>query len=170
MIIQQELDNRYSSLITAMLNLSDKLVLTGGLSLQLLNIVPVKCTSDIDFGLRSMLTEQEFDLIRDFFGFKIIKRAEIDNYTNTIQIEEHTEMYDYSNLNQELQQRYWSKTNIINYNLKETELKELIEKLMWVNRPEYAISMIRSPRICKNVDSEQLVILLRKIITDRNNF
>ena len=110
-------------------------------------------TETTETNVIEVLINHYIELEKEEECIRILKNAPLRNETWRI----------VSNLNQELQQRYWSKTNIINYNLKETELKELIEKLMWVNRPEYAISMIRSPRICKNVDSEQLVILLRKM-------
>lgn len=87
---------------------------------------------------------------------KIVKNAPLRNETWQI----------ISNLSEELQKRYWSETNARSYGLKEEELKELIDKLIWVDRPKFAISIIGFPEVLKNVNSEQLAILLKEMATN----
>jgi len=87
---------------------------------------------------------------------KIVKNAPLRNETWQIVL----------NLSEELQKRYWSETDVRSYGLKEEELKELIDRLIWVNRPKFAISIIGFPQVLKNVNSEQLAILLKEMATN----
>jgi plasmid maintenance system antidote protein VapI len=74
-------------------------------------------------------------------------------YRNTWQI--------VSELSPELQKKYWSETQLRGYDFKENDLSELIDNLISVNRPRYALHMVEHR--FKQVGSEQLVTLLEKI-------
>ena len=64
-------DNReaFDKYLLPLLAMNDKFVLTGSLSLKLLGFEPLDKVGDFDIGLTSAFTEEEFNTIKNFFGF-----------------------------------------------------------------------------------------------------
>lgn len=64
-------DNReaFDKYLLPLLAMNDKFVLTGSLSLKLLGFEPLDRVGDFDIGLTSAFTEEEFNTIKNFFGF-----------------------------------------------------------------------------------------------------
>ena len=64
-------DNReaFNKYLLPLLAMNDKFVLTGSLSLKLLGFEPLDKVGDFDIGLTSAFTEEEFNTIKNFFGF-----------------------------------------------------------------------------------------------------
>lgn len=64
-------DNReaFDKYLLPLLAMNNKFVLTGSLSLKLLGFEPLDKVGDFDIGLTSAFTEEEFNTIKNFFGF-----------------------------------------------------------------------------------------------------
>lgn len=64
-------DNKeaFDKYLLPLLAMNDKFVLTGSLSLKLLGFEPLDRVGDFDIGLTSAFTEEEFNTIKNFFGF-----------------------------------------------------------------------------------------------------
>ena len=64
-------DNReaFDKYLLPLLAMNDKFILTGSLSLKLLGFEPLDRVGDFDIGLTSAFTEEEFNTIKNFFGF-----------------------------------------------------------------------------------------------------
>lgn len=64
-------DNReaFDKYLLPLLAMNDKFVLTGSLSLKLLGFEPLDKVGDFDIGLTSAFTEEDFNTIKNFFGF-----------------------------------------------------------------------------------------------------
>ena len=60
-----KLKDEIEAIILPMMNLSNKLVLTGSISLNLLGVDLCREVGDIDLGLTSMLTKEEYMYIID---------------------------------------------------------------------------------------------------------
>ena len=58
----------FDKYILPMLAMNDKFVLTGSLSLKLLGFEPIDRVGDIDIGLLSPFTEEEWTTLKNFFG------------------------------------------------------------------------------------------------------
>lgn len=64
-------DNKeaFEKYLLPLLAMNDKFVLTGSLSLKLLGFEPLDRVGDFDIGLTSKFTEEEYNTIKNFFGF-----------------------------------------------------------------------------------------------------
>jgi hypothetical protein len=64
-------DNKeaFEKYLLPLLAMNEKFVLTGSLSLKLLGFEPLDKVGDFDLGLTSPFTEEEFNTIKNFFGF-----------------------------------------------------------------------------------------------------
>lgn len=64
-------DNKeaFDKYLLPLLAMNDKFVLTGSLSLKLLGFEPLDRVGDFDLGLTSKFTEEEYNTIKNFFGF-----------------------------------------------------------------------------------------------------
>jgi hypothetical protein len=60
----------FDKYILPMLAMNDKFVLTGSLSLKLLGFEPIDRVGDIDIGLLSPFTEEEWTTLKNFFGLQ----------------------------------------------------------------------------------------------------
>jgi len=66
-----EKDNKeaFDKYLLPLLAMNDKFVLTGSLSLKLLGFEPLNRVGDFDIGLTSVFTEEDFNIVKNFFGF-----------------------------------------------------------------------------------------------------
>ena len=60
----------FDKYVLPMLAMNDKFVLTGSLSLKLLGFEPIDRVGDIDIGLLSPFTEEEWTTLKNFFGLQ----------------------------------------------------------------------------------------------------
>jgi len=59
----------FDKYLLPLLAMNDKFVLTGSLSLKLLSFEPLDKVGDFDIGITSPFTEEDFNIVKNFFGF-----------------------------------------------------------------------------------------------------
>ena len=76
------LPQKYDDVIMPLLNINDKLVLGGSLSLYIMNIMKYDFTQrvpDVDMGLKGAIVEEDLSILCDFFNLNI-KHNQSDDY------------------------------------------------------------------------------------------
>jgi hypothetical protein len=84
MINAKKIDSKIESIIIPMIKVQPKLLLTGSLSLYMLDILKRK-SNDVDLGLKESLTKEELELLINFFELKIASSSsDVDEYSNSV--------------------------------------------------------------------------------------